>query len=135
MGSHVTRSGHRRAPRSAISMNQSAPPTAIATPSPFRGHAAAIVLFGTIAALYFTRDILVPFAFALTLTFLLSPAVALLQKLHMGRVASVLLTVLASMAIAGGIGWVIANQLVDVANQLPFYRQNIHDKVQAFHIP
>ena len=36
---------------------------------------------------------------------------------------------------AGGIAWIIANQLVDVANQLPLYRQNIRAKIAAFHIP
>jgi len=40
-----------------------------------------------------------------------------------------------SITVAGGIGWIIANQLVDVANQLPLYRQNIHAKIEAFHIP
>jgi hypothetical protein len=34
----------------------------------------------TIAALYFAREILIPLAFALTLTFLLTPAVALLPR-------------------------------------------------------
>ena len=104
-------------------------------PPKLRGDAGAIVLFGTIAALYFAREILIPFAFALTLTFLLTPAVALLQRLHIGRVVSVLTTVLVSIAVAGGIGWIIANQLVDVANQLPLYRQNIHAKIEAFHLP
>ena len=100
-----------------------------------RGAAGAIVLFGTVAALYFAREILIPFAFALTLTFLLTPVVALLQRLHTGRVVSVLTTLLVSIAVAGGIGWIIANQLVDVANQLPLYRQNIRAKIEAFHLP
>jgi hypothetical protein len=88
-----------------------------------------------IATLYFTREIVIPLAFPLTLTFLLTPAVALLQRLHIGRIMAVFITVLLSVAVAGGIGWIIANQLVDVANQLPLYRQNIHAKVEAFHIP
>jgi predicted PurR-regulated permease PerM len=37
--------------------------------------------------------------------------------------------------VACGAGWIIANQLVDVANQLPLYRQNIHAKIEAFHLP
>jgi predicted PurR-regulated permease PerM len=61
--------------------------------------------------------------------------VALLQRLHLGRVVSVLTTVLVSIAMAGGIGWIIASQLLDVADQLPEYRQNIHAKIAAFHIP
>ena len=109
-------------------------PPAAARPK-LRGYTGAMVLFGTIAALYFTREILIPFAFALILTFLLTPVVALLQRLHTGRIVSVLMTVLVSIAVAGGIGWIIVNQLVDVANQLPLYRQNIHAKIEAFHIP
>ena len=96
---------------------------------------AVVLVAGIIAALYFTREILVPLAFALTLTFLLTPAVTLLERLRIGRVPSVILTVLASMAAAGCIAWIIANQLVDVANQLPSYRQNIHAKIQALHNP
>ena len=116
-------------------MKHDLPPAGLATRPKLRGDAGAIVLFGTIAALYFAREILIPFAFALTLTFLLTPVVALLQRLHTGRVVSVLTTVLVSIAVAGGIGWIIANQLVDVANQLPLYRQNIHAKIEAFHLP
>ena len=96
---------------------------------------AALPAFGIVAALYFTREILVPLAFALTLTFVLTPAVIILERLRIGRVLSVILTVLASMAAAGCIAWVITNQLVDVANQLPSYRQNINAKIQAMRNP
>jgi predicted PurR-regulated permease PerM len=65
----------------------------------------------------------------------MAPAVLLLQKLHAGRVLSVLTTVMVSVAVAAGIGWIIVNQLVDVANQLPEYRENIQAKIAAFHIP
>src|SRR6266849_2817938 len=116
-------------------MKHDLPPERLAARPKLKGDAGIIVLFGTVAALYFAREILIPFAFALTLTFLLTPAVALLQRLHTGRVVSVLTTVLVSMAVTGGIGWIIANQLIDVANQLPLYRQNIHLKIAAFHIP
>jgi predicted PurR-regulated permease PerM len=116
-------------------MKPDLPPVRLAPRPNLRGDAGVMVLFGTIAALYFTREILIPFALALTLTFLLTPVVALLQRLHTGRVVSVLTTVLVSIAVAGGIGWIIVNQLVDVANQLPLYRQNIHAKIEAFHVP
>src|ERR1017187_3422021 len=111
------------------------PPAGLATRPKLRRDAGAIVLFGTIAALYLAREILIPLAFAFTLTFILTPVVALLQRLRIGRLASVLTTGLVSVAAAGGIVWIIANQLVDVANQLPLYRQNIHAKIEAFHIP
>ena len=110
--------------------------TAGLTPIPkLRAGVGMTALFGAVAVLYFGREILIPFAFALTLTFLLTPVVALLQKLRAGRIVSVLATVVIAMVLAGGIGWIVAAQLVDVANQLPLYRDNIHAKIQAFHIP
>lgn len=116
-------------------MKQNLPPASAATAPNLHGGAGAVVLFGSIAALYFTREILIPLAFALTLTLLLTPVVALLERLHLGRALSVPTAVLASIAVAGCIGWIIANQLVDVANQLPLYRQNIQAKIRAFHAP
>jgi len=111
------------------------PPAGLVASSRLWGGAGAIVLFGTIAALYLARAILIPFAFALTVTFLLTPVVALLQRLRIGRIASVFATVLVSMAVAGGIAWTISNQLVDVASRLPQYSQNIKAKIAAFHLP
>jgi predicted PurR-regulated permease PerM len=61
--------------------------------------------------------------------------VALLETLRTGRFLAVLTTVLVSIAVAGGIGWIIANQLMDVAYQLPLYCQNIHTKIEAFSHP
>src|ERR1019366_5164413 len=116
-------------------MKHDLPAAGLGTAPRLRGDAGAVILIGTIAALYFAREILIPFAFALVLTFLLTPVVALLQRLHAGRVLSVLTTVVISVAVAGGVGWIIANQLVDVANQLPLYRQNIHAKIEALHVP
>jgi predicted PurR-regulated permease PerM len=94
-----------------------------------------VMLFGTIAALYFAREILIPLAFAVILTFVLSPVVALLQRSRMGRVPSVAVTVLVTMAAAGCLGWIIVVQLVDIAEKVPTYRQNIHAKMEALRIP
>lgn len=116
-------------------MKHDLPPAGLAPPPKLRGNVGAIVVIGTIAALYFAREILIPFALALTLTFLLTPVVARFQKLHAGRVASVLATVLVSVAVAGGISWIIATQLVDVANQVPLYSENIRARIEAFHLP
>jgi predicted PurR-regulated permease PerM len=116
-------------------MKANLPPAAIPVPPKLRGDTSTLVLIGTVAALYLTRRILIPFAFALILTFLLTPAVALLQRLHFGRILAVLTTVLVSFLVAAGIGWIVANQFLEVANQLPLYRQNIHAKIEGFHLP
>jgi predicted PurR-regulated permease PerM len=116
-------------------MKHDRPAAGPAAPPRLRGDAGAIVLLGTIAALYFAREILIPLAFALTLTFLLTPVVARLQKLHAGRVVSVLTAVVVSVGVAGGISWILATQLVDVANQIPQYSENIRARITAFRLP
>lgn len=56
-------------------------------PAQALGRRGAIVVFGTIAALYLAREIFIPFAFALNLTFLFTPVAALLQRAHAGHSA------------------------------------------------
>ena len=72
-------------PERSATMKHDLPAVALAPRPELRGAAGAVILFAAVAALYFARDILIPFAFALTLTFLLTPVVALLQRLHIGR--------------------------------------------------
>jgi predicted PurR-regulated permease PerM len=93
------------------------------------------ILVAVVAVLYLAREILIPLAFAVTLSLILAPAIAWLEKLRLGRVPAALLVMLMSMAGAGAIGWVIFNDLVDVANQLPQYQQNIHKKLEAIRAP
>jgi predicted PurR-regulated permease PerM len=95
----------------------------------------AAILIAVIAILYVARGILIPLVFAIVLALVLSPAVALLQKLRLGRLPSVLLIMAVSIAIAGGVGWVIFNELVEVVNDLPSYQQNIHNKIVAIRTP
>jgi predicted PurR-regulated permease PerM len=90
-----------------------------------------VVLAGVILILYFARAVLIPLALALTLNFLLTPMVIWFQKFPMRRVPAVALVMLISVAAIGGMGWVVADQLLEVANDLPKYRLNIHNKVEA----
>jgi predicted PurR-regulated permease PerM len=92
-------------------------------------------LAGTVAILYLARDILIPLAFATTLTLILSPAVGWLQKLHIRRFPGALLVLLVTVFIASSIGYVILNQLVQVASDLPAYRDNIDNKLRALRAP
>jgi len=96
---------------------------------------AMVMLFGTIAVLYFAREILIPLAFALILAFILAPVVALLERSRIGRVPSVALIVLVTIAAAGCVGGMIAIQFLDVAQELPTYRDNIQAKIDALRIP
>lgn len=93
------------------------------------------ILAAAIATLYFARELLIPLAFALTLTLILSPTVGWLRKIHVSRAPAVLIVILLAVGAAGGLAWTMGNQLIDVANKLPDYRQNIDRKIQAMRAP
>ncbi len=88
-----------------------------------------------IVSLYFARSIFIPLAFALVLTFVLTPVASRLEKMRVPRVLAVCVTILVSIAAVAGVGWVLANQLIDVANELPHYRDNIRNRIEALHVP
>ncbi len=94
-----------------------------------------VVLAGVILALYLAREVMIPFALALTLNFLLTPAVIGLEKLRLGRAVSVMVVLLVFFGALAGIGWVVGNQLLEVANDLPNYRDNIHQRIASIHGP
>lgn len=91
----------------------------------------AAILIGVIAILYLAREILIPLAFAITLALVLSPAVDWLEKFHIGRFPAVLGVMLVSIIVAGGVSYVIFNQLVQVVNDLPGYQANIDNKIET----
>ena len=82
-----------------------------------------------VAALYWLQAVLIPMALAVLLTFLLSPVVDRLQRWRLGRVPAVLVTVVLALSILGGMGWTLTRQLVTLADELPGYSQNIHQRI------
>lgn len=94
-----------------------------------------LLLATIIAVLYFGQPILIPVALALTLNFLLAPAVIYLHRFRIRRVPAVILVVVIAGSLVGGIGWVVARQLVRIADELPNYRENLHQKLAALHAP
>jgi len=82
-----------------------------------------------VAGLYWLQAVLIPLALAVLLTFLLSPVVSTLQRRGLGRVPSVVVTVLLALSILGGIGWSLTGQLVTLADELPRYSLNIHHRI------
>ena len=88
-----------------------------------------------ILTLYFARDLLAPMAFALVLNFLLSPAAELLERWRLRRSVSVVLVILIFFSGLGVTAWVVARQLVHVAELLPDYRENIQTKLDSLHTP
>src|SRR5450432_626751 len=81
------------------------------------------------AALYFARDVLIPLALALLLSFLLAPIIKRLEKRKIPRIAAVVLVVSVIFSFIGVLGWGVGTQLKDFVEQLPGYKQNIVAKV------
>src|SRR4051812_39126 len=90
-----------------------------------------VIVLTAIAALYFGRDILIPLAFACTLSFLLTAPVSGLQQVGLGRLTAVALVMMLALSAAAGAGWIVGTQLLDIAKDLPLYRSNIHNKLES----
>jgi predicted PurR-regulated permease PerM len=81
-----------------------------------------------VAVLYWAQAVLVPFALAILLTFVLTPPVNWLER-WVGRVPAVLLAATLVFAALGLTGWVLTRQMHNLATDLPGYRANIQQKI------
>src|SRR5687767_12991912 len=82
-----------------------------------------------IASLYWGQAVLIPVALAILLTFLLSPVADTLERVALKRLPWVIVVVILTFAILGGIGWIVTLQFVSLANELPKYKGNIKQKI------
>jgi predicted PurR-regulated permease PerM/GAF domain-containing protein len=91
--------------------------------------AGGIVL--AIAGLYFGRDIFVPFAVAILLSFALAPLVSWLRRWRLPRIAAVLVAVTLAFILIAGIAFAVGRQLVQLADNLPTYQTTITQKIRS----
>lgn len=80
-----------------------------------------------IAALHLAKEILVPLALAIFLSFLLTPLADRLEGWGLGRIPSVISVVAVTFVILGFLGWIVTSQLVDLSVQLPDWKEEIID--------
>jgi len=93
-----------------------------------------LLLAFVIAALYFGRTVLVPIALATLISFLLSRLVTRLER-WVGRIAAVLVTVIAMFTLFAAASWIIGRQVIDLADKLPEYQANIVTKIRSLQLP
>lgn len=97
----------------------------------FQGVRPVALLVGVVTAvgaLYLGRKFLMPVAVAGLLTFLLNPIVRLFER-WMPLVASVVVVVVLSFSVLGGLGWVLATQAAGLGGEIPTYRDNLKRKI------
>ena len=99
--------------------------------SPAAMVAAIVVVVG---ALYVGRDILIPLALAILLSFMLAPIVIRLRRFGLGRIPSVLAVVLLLFVALLGLGAIVASQVVHLADNLPRYEWNLRSKIRDLRI-
>ncbi|MET4846390.1 putative PurR-regulated permease PerM [Bradyrhizobium japonicum] len=94
--------------------------------------ATAILAVIIISMLYFGRDILVPVALAILLSFVLAPLVGILQRIHVPRGLAVVSVVILAFTLIFAMGSLLATQLTQLAGDLPRYQSTISEKIQSF---
>jgi predicted PurR-regulated permease PerM len=84
-----------------------------------------------VAALYFGREVFVPMALAVLLSFALGPPVLFLRRWHINRVVAVIAVVVFAFALIASVSAVIGSQLAHLAENLPGYQTNITQKIHS----
>jgi predicted PurR-regulated permease PerM len=90
-----------------------------------------LVFLLAVGALYLGREIFLPFALAILLSFLLAPLVTILRRYHLPRVPAIIATVLIAFFVLLGILAMVGGQVVTFADNLPKYQYTIQDKIRS----
>lgn len=135
----VGRAAERKAGSSRSALTPDVDPTDAATPGPFgepvpdlsrteravesaSARSMALVVLAVLATLYtlyFAREFLIPIAFAILLTFLLSPVIRFLARLHLPPPAGAAIVVALLMGAVGGGVYALAGPAQTLADSAP----------------
>ena len=94
--------------------------------------ASSLVVFAIIVAgLFFAREVLIPIAIAVLLSFVLGPLVNFLRRLKLGRAFAVLVSVLLAAGIIAAVTTVIGVQVAELAQDVPRYQRTVERKIEG----
>src|SRR6185295_1212119 len=88
-----------------------------------------LILVG--AVLHVARDVLVPLALAILISFLLAPIVTRLERRRAPRVLAVLMAVGLAASVVVFVAGLVVRQAVLLAAELPRYQENIREKLSS----
>ncbi len=91
----------------------------------------ALLVLTLAAILHLGREVFVPVALAMLLSFILAPAVRALQRLRVPRGGAVAITVALAFGAMGILLFIMGSQLATLATDLPRYQTTIKEKVEA----
>jgi predicted PurR-regulated permease PerM len=84
-----------------------------------------------ISALYIGREVLLPLALAILLSFVLTPLLLLLRKIKVPRVPAVAIVVTLAFVIIFALGWMLSHQAAQLAGDLPRYQHVLAGKIST----
>ena len=91
------------------------------------------ILIGVVlvALMYFAAEVLQPLALAILLAFILEPLIGWFTRRGLPRAVAIISTLLVVFAAIAGVGYVVANQFLSVADtsKFPTYEANIIGKL------
>lgn len=85
---------------------------------------------GVIAVFYFAKDVFLPLAIAILLTFMLAPIVAFLRKLRLPRLVAIITSVAGGFLIIAVFSSILAFQVTEVGQNIATYQYNIIEKIR-----
>ena len=92
------------------------------------------VIVVVVGALYLGRDILIPLALSILLSFMLAPVVVRMRRLGLGRIPAVLAVVVLLFVALLGLGAIVGSQIVHLADHMPTYEWNLRAKIRDLRI-
>src|ERR1051325_4287143 len=94
-----------------------------------------IALVIVAAILYVARDVFIPLALAMLLSFLLAPFLGFLIRHKLPRIPAVLVVVSTTFLVLGGLGYLVTTQVYDLAKKLPQYQDTVKTKLHSLRPP
>jgi predicted PurR-regulated permease PerM len=82
-----------------------------------------------VSALYVGREVLLPLAVAMLLSFVLTPMLLLLRRFKVPRVLGVGIVVTVAFAVIFLLGWLLSQQAAQLVEDFPRYRGTISEKI------
>ena len=84
-----------------------------------------------VGVLYMAREVLIPVALAILLSFVLAPPVRFLQRWYVPRALAVVTVVLIAFAAIFSMGGLLIAQVNELASNLPSYQSTLSDKIHS----
>jgi predicted PurR-regulated permease PerM len=106
-------------------------PWTVSSPVPPASLTSLLFVVVIVGCVYVGREVLVPMALAILLSFALTPPVELMQRFHVPRSVAVIAVVLFAFAGVFSLGGLMISQVNQLAGDLPRYQSTLQKKYKA----